>query len=152
MLVSRGDRIQTEKASSVLFVFISLLFLHVTDSLCPYSGPGETSNGEKPWGGREEKRSFRFPRVSYPYLRCTYSRTRQDLKCIVPWGLAIDTKSQEPLRSSMVWGIYPFHSFRNGSWNWFLFIRLVPAGQGVILGSLSARPVTEKHTYSSLEA
>lgn len=41
-----------------------------TDSLGPCSGPGETSNAEKNLGEerKEEKRSFRFPRVSYPYL------------------------------------------------------------------------------------
>lgn len=41
-----------------------------TDSLGPCSGPGETSNAEKNLGEerKEEKRSFHFPRVSYPYL------------------------------------------------------------------------------------
>lgn len=56
-----------------------------TDSLGPCSGPGETSNAEKNLGEerKEEKRSFRFPRVSYPYLdwHIFTNKARFEMRC-----------------------------------------------------------------------
>lgn len=75
-----------------------------TDSLCPYSGPGETSNVEKNLGEerKEEKRSFCFPRVSYPYLESHIftNKARFEMHCAM--GTCHRHKVTGTLRSSMV--------------------------------------------------
>lgn len=61
------------KRPVLYFLYLSACsFFMSTDSLCPYSGPGETSNAEKNLGEERGKEKLSLPKSELPLFRITH--------------------------------------------------------------------------------